>query len=198
MKTKHTFSATRLAPSLCLLMFSSGAFAIDLAKLLPSASDIGLKMSLNPERLATLPERLVAVYMADRPADGSHPEQLAVSVRKVKNIQRAMELSTDSRYRNALGQAAKDYSSEFSATEWKLVSNWTPGHEGYSLKLTAYLPVTSASTDGWVISVLWTSTNGKLVKGKPDGRRLTKDDLAVAAKLIEKFIQNGRKEGWPK
>ena len=197
MKKQHTVLARMLTISACLLVLSNGAFATDLSRFLPNPSDVGLRMSLNPERVDTLPERLVAVYMANRPADGLHPEQVSVSVHKVQNIRRAMNLSTDPRYPNAIGQVAKDYSSEFYAKDWKLVSNWTPENGGFSLKLTAYLPSGPALSDGWVISALWTSTNGKRVKGKPDGRKLTKDDLAVAAKLIEKFIQNGRKEGWP-
>lgn len=193
----HKLFVRNLTISVTLLGFSSGTLAADLAKFLPKASEVGLKMSLDPERVSALPERLVAVYMAKRPADGSHPEQVSVSVHKVKNIRRAMDLSTDPRYSNSVGQTAKDYSTAFAAKGWKLVSLWTPERGGYSFRLTAYLPVGSGSSEGWFISALWTSTNGKRVKGKPDGRKLTKEDLAVAAKLIEKFIQNGRKEGWP-
>lgn len=186
-----------LTISVSLLGFSSGTLAADLAKFLPSPSSIGLRMDLDSDMLS-LPGRLLARFSGVTPADGSDPEQISFSAYRVNDIQRIMSASTDRLNTNSAGQTAKDYSTAFATNGWKLVSFWTPESTSYSFRLNAYLPVGPGTSDGWFISVLWTTTNGKRVKGKPDGRRLTKDDLAVAAKLIEKFIQNGRKEGWPK
>ncbi len=186
-----------LTISVSLLGFSSGTLAADLAKFLPNPSSIGLRMDLDSERLSSLPGKLFARFTGITPADGSHPERITFSAYRVNDIQRIMSASTDRRNANSVGQTAKDYSTAFATNGWKLVSFWTPESTSYSFRLTAYLPVSPGTSDGWVISALWTSTNGKRVKGKPDGRKLTKEDLAVAAKLIEKFIQNGRKEGWP-
>lgn len=193
----HKLVVRHLTISISLLGFSSGTLAADLAKFLPSPTSIGLYMDLDSEGLSSLPGNLFARFSGVTPADRSHPEQIAFSAYRVNDIQRIMSASTDPRYANSVGQTAKDYSRAFAANGWKLVSFWTPEQTSYSFRLTAYLPVGPGTSDGWVISALWTSTNGKRVKGKPDGRKLTKEDLAVAAKLIEKFIQNGRKEGWP-
>jgi hypothetical protein len=136
-----------------------------------------------------------AKYFATTPDPNDADEQLFFSVHKSPDIDRSIETLLSGRS-SQMGVKHRDIGPYFSAPDIPILTQWPhPGSIGLVVK--AFVRDRPDSKAGWEITVDWNMYQQKRVKGRPAGREATRKDLELAVAMILKFIENGKRQGWP-
>jgi|GEM_PF-2322450 hypothetical protein len=136
-----------------------------------------------------------AQYLVPTSDPNDADEQLSFSVDRIASVDVSMEWLTSGRG-SQMGVKHRDIGTYFSAPNIPILTQWPqPGSIG--LRVYAFVRDRPDSKEGWEITVDWNMYQQKRVKGRPAGREATRKDLELAVAMILKFIENGKRQGWP-
>lgn len=164
-----------------------------LGRFVPTSQEIGLDFE---RRIAVdKPTHLRATFRRAGKA-GEAQEQLSLTVLPYPDIDRSIAIDL-SGVAVATGTRSRDVSAELGAKNCRLLTAWQEGQGQVGFVLDGYVRTQPGRSAGWHLRVQWTMHRGAGPGGTLVGRVATRENLQVAANLINGFVRNAQKTGWP-